>query len=210
LLLVAEVTMNARAEQKQRSHEEILRSATRLFRSRGINAASVGEVMRGAGLTVGGFYAHFPSKEALLEEALRRALGSMRERLLAHIDETPAADRAALLLRRYLSRSHREDREDGCPLPAMMSELAAQGDSVRGTLASELEACALAFAPHLPDACDAPPRERALALLCLMYGGLAVSRAVGAGPLSDEILRACRSFGLAALRGPAPHIPGGM
>jgi TetR/AcrR family transcriptional repressor of nem operon len=198
--------MNARAEQKQRSHEEILRSATKLFRSRGVNAASVGEVMRGAGLTVGGFYAHFPSKEALVEAALRRALGIMRERLLDRIEETPASEQARLLLRRYLSRSHREDREEGCPLPAMMSELPSQGDGVRDALASELEACAQAFAPFLPQTGEATPtpRERALALLCLMYGGLAVSRALGSTPLSDEILRACRAFGLAALRPSSP------
>jgi TetR/AcrR family transcriptional repressor of nem operon len=71
--------MSAKSEQKQRSHARILDSAMSLIRARGIGGASVSEVMKGAGLTVGGFYAHFGSKDALVDAALRKTLSALRE-----------------------------------------------------------------------------------------------------------------------------------
>src|ERR1700722_20967508 len=110
--------MSAKEEQKERSHGSILESAARLLRERGISGARVADVMRGAGLTVGGFYAHFGSKEALVDEVLRRTATEMRGRLFARLDEKPPADRAEVVLKRYLSPAHRADFEQGCPLPA--------------------------------------------------------------------------------------------
>ena len=100
--------MSARAEQKERSHESILESAARLVREKGISGAGVAEVMKGAALTVGGFYAHFASKDALVDETLRRTGAGLRERLFARIEEKPEADRAEVLLKRYLSADHRD------------------------------------------------------------------------------------------------------
>src|SRR3984957_14033559 len=100
--------MNAKTEQKERTHQAILASAGRLLREKGISGASVGEVMKGAGLTVGGFYAHFGSKDDLIEEALRRAGRRIREILFARLEEKPEADRAEVVLKRYLSAAHRD------------------------------------------------------------------------------------------------------
>ena len=77
--------MSVKAEQKEKSLERILESAARLLRARGIAGAGVAEVMKGASLTVGGFYAHFASKEALVNEALGRSAATTRERLFARI-----------------------------------------------------------------------------------------------------------------------------
>src|SRR5579862_8577658 len=101
--------MNAKAEQKERSHQTILESAARLLRERGIAGARIADVMQGAGLTVGGFYAHFASKEALIEEALLRTADDLRALLFAKIDEKPAGDRAVVILKRYLSPDHRDE-----------------------------------------------------------------------------------------------------
>src|SRR5271170_4068750 len=86
-----EGAMTTKDQQKERSHATILESAARLLRERGISGARVADVMKGAGLTVGGFYAHFGSKEELIDEVLRRAATGMRERLFARLDEKPAA-----------------------------------------------------------------------------------------------------------------------
>src|SRR3954465_11064560 len=94
-------------DQKALSHETILESAARLVRERGIAGVPVAEVMKGAGLTVGGFYAHFASKTALIDEALRRIAAGVRERLFERIEEKPPADRAEVILKRYLSPAHR-------------------------------------------------------------------------------------------------------
>src|SRR2546422_11122896 len=109
--------MNAKVERKERSHESILQSAARLVREKGISGAGVADVMKGAALTVGGFYAHFSSKDELVEETLRRTGATLRERLFARLDEKSEADRAATILKRYLSPEHRDGGTPGCPMP---------------------------------------------------------------------------------------------
>ncbi|APR86689.1 Transcriptional regulator, TetR family protein [Minicystis rosea] len=191
--------MNAKTEQKQRTHEAILESAARLLRERGLRAPSVADVMGGAGLTVGGFYAHFQSKDALFDEVLRRTYRAMWERMLGQVKGETANERALSVLRRYLSRSHRDGAEEGCPLPATVGEVSAAGEPFRGTLAAELDAYADAYASLLP---GPNARRTALGLIALMYGGLSLARAVQGTPLSDAILAACRELGAAALSTP--------
>jgi TetR/AcrR family transcriptional repressor of nem operon len=194
--------MNAKAEQKERSHETILDSAARLVRQKGIAGASVADVMRGAGLTVGGFYAHFATKDALVAEVFRRTAASLRERLFARLDEKPAADRAEVVLKRYLSAQHRDDVERGCSLPAVVGEVGTTAPEHAGVLAQQVAALASGLEEHLPSRPEAPPkRALALGLVALMVGGLSLSRALRGTDLSDEVLRACRALGRLALRG---------
>jgi TetR/AcrR family transcriptional repressor of nem operon len=196
--------MNAKAEQKERSHETILDSAARLVRQKGIAGASVADVMRGAGLTVGGFYAHFASKDALVAEVFRRTAASLRERLFARLEEKPAADRAEVVLKRYLSAAHRDDVERGCSLPAVVGEVGTTAPEHAGVLAQQVAALASGLEEHLPSRPEAPPkRALALGLVALMVGGLSLSRALRGTDLSDEVLRACRALGRLALRGDA-------
>jgi len=194
--------MSSRAEQKEKTHEEILSSAARLLREHGISGASVAEVMKGAGLTVGGFYAHFASKEELIDAALRRTLGGLRTKLLGGLDEKTPTERIETVLRRYLSRAHRDEVSEGCPLPAVLGEIATdERAGQREILADELTRFANELDALYPPAQGVPQRQRALAMIALMAGGLSLARAVRATPLSDEILRACRAYGRAALRG---------
>ncbi len=190
----------AKAEQKDRSHATILESAARLMRERGIAGASVADVMKGAGLTVGGFYAHFASKQALVESTLRRTAQVMRARLLARIDSKPALDRAEIIVKRYLSAAHRDDLSNGCALPAVVGEIAATATEHRDALNEQLQAFAGDLAPHLPPHVPTSPRQLALGLIALMYGGLTLARAVRGTELSDEILQACRALSRLALR----------
>jgi TetR/AcrR family transcriptional regulator, transcriptional repressor for nem operon len=187
--------MGAKEEQKERSHESILRSAAQLLRERGIAGARVAEVMRGAGLTVGGFYAHFASKEALIDEVLERAAGAMSERLFARLDEKPPSARAGIVLRRYLSAAHRDATETGCPLPAVVGEVGTTASEHGDAIARQIGAMARELERHLPVAPGIPGRHVALGLIALMVGGLSLSRALRGTPLSDEVLKACRAFG---------------
>src|SRR6266478_2353162 len=115
--------MNAKVERKERSHESILQSASRLVREKGISGAAVADVMKGAALTVGGFYAHFSSKDELVDETLRRTGAVLRERLFARLEQKLDTDRAEVLLDRYLSTEHRDGTRLGCPLPAVVGEI---------------------------------------------------------------------------------------
>jgi TetR/AcrR family transcriptional regulator, transcriptional repressor for nem operon len=194
--------MSLKAEQKERSHETILESASRLLREKGISGARVADVMKGAGLTVGGFYAHFGSKEELIDEVIERASASMRDRLFARLDEKPAADRAEVVLKRYLSALHRDETERGCPLPAVVGEAGTTLPEYGPVLSTQVIRMAALLAEQLPDSQRTiPPRALALGLVALMVGGLSLSRAVRGTDLSDEVLKACRAVGRAVLRG---------
>ncbi len=182
-------------EQRKQSHETILESAARLLRMRGISGARVAEVMKGAGLTVGGFYAHFASKEALIDDAFRRASAQSRERLFDRIDEKPAEARLEVLIKRYLSPRHRDDFERGCALPATVTEIATTATEHQGVLKEHLDALALGLERYLPARKSLSKRHVALGLAALMYGGLSLSRALRGTPMSDEFLKACRAFG---------------
>lgn len=198
--------MSAKEEQKERSHGSILESAGRLLRERGISGARVADVMKGAGLTIGGFYAHFASKEELVDEVLGRAAAGMRERLFARLDEKPAADRAEVVLKRYLSPAHRDDTESGCPLPAVVGEVGTTAPEHRDALGAQIDAMASELAMHLPaPESGTPKRYVALGLVALMYGGLSISRALRGTELSDEMLKACRALGRIAARNDSRH-----
>jgi TetR/AcrR family transcriptional regulator, transcriptional repressor for nem operon len=194
--------VTAKQAQKELSHETILASAARVLRERGIAGMSVSEVMKGAGLTVGGFYAHFTSKEALVNDTLRDAAADMRERLFRGLEAKPAEARAEVVLKRYLNTTHRDASAEGCPFPAVVGEIGTTSPDHGETLGEELAALAAELQRVLPER-DGPlaPRQLALALLALMIGGLALSRALR-GTLSQDVLRACRDVGIAMTRKP--------
>ena len=187
--------MNAKVEQKERTHQAILTSACKLLREKGIGGARVADVMSGAGLTVGGFYAHFASKEALVDEAIRRTAEFMRGKLFERIEEKPLAARAEVVLKRYLSTAHRDDPANGCPLPAIVGEVSTTTTEHKSVLAEQLSELADEVTMHLPKGDAASKRGTALGMIALMYGGISLARAVKGTELSDEILRACRAFG---------------
>lgn len=193
--------MNAKLEKKERSHETILDSAARLVRERGISGASVADVMKGAGLTVGAFYAHFGSKEELIDEALRRTGALLRERLFSRIDDKPKADHVEVLLKRYLSAAHRDEQTLGCPLPAVVGEIGTTAPEHAPVLAEQVDALCTQLEEHLPREGALRRRTLAIGLLALMVGGLSLARALRGTELSDEVIRACRALGAAAARG---------
>jgi TetR/AcrR family transcriptional regulator, transcriptional repressor for nem operon len=193
--------VNAKTEQKERSHQTILESAARLLHEKGISGARVADVMNGAALTVGGFYAHFSSKDELVDEALRRTGAELRNHLFARLDEKPEADRPEVILKRYLAPAHRDASSTlGCPLPAVVGEVGTSAPQHREVLAEQVQAMAAGLEEHLPAGRLIPRRQMAIALVALMYGGLSLARALRGTELSDEMLRACRKLGAAAIR----------
>lgn len=175
-----------RAERKRATHERILASAASLIRTRGLEGASVADVMAGAGLTVGGFYAHFKNKSVLLAEGLRAALKDGHARLTEGLTAPPGPARVRAVLRRYLTSAHRDDPARGCPLPAVLGEVPRQDPAVREVLAWAVEG----WVKGLTGASHGPHRAAALRAFALSIGALALARALGPGPLSDEVLRA--------------------
>jgi TetR/AcrR family transcriptional regulator, transcriptional repressor for nem operon len=179
--------MNAKHERKAKTHLEIVRSASALLRTRGIAAASVANVMGDLGLTVGGFYAHFKSKDALIAKALDSVMSDSWRALIERHAGQPLAQRLGAIADGYLTASHRDKRGDGCPMPAIASELPAQDRSVRKAFQAALERNLqlLREATQLGD-------DEALAAVALLVGSLAIARATHGSELSDRILAAGR------------------
>ena len=189
--------MNQKTKQKQMSRDAIAASAAALLRQRGIRASSVMDIMKGAGLTVGGFYNHFDSKEELFVETLRNATSANWDQLLKSAKGDSPRSRALSMIRRYLSREHRDNKETGCLLPSAAPEVARTGEPYRSALEKELSTVVSSLANML-DAGD-ESREKSLGLIALMYGGLSLSRAVADTRLSDEFLRAAKKLAERAL-----------
>lgn len=184
--------MGAKAEQKGRSRERIIASAGGLIRENGIAGTSVADVMGGAGMTVGGFYAHFPSKRELMAETLRTTLRDSMALLATVAGDRRGADWIAAVARAYLSRTHRDNPASGCPLPATAGEIGSAGRDLREVLAEEISAMAGRLEGHLEEDGARHPRGEALAGIATMIGGLTLARATKGTPVSDEVLEACR------------------
>ena len=180
--------MNQKTKQKQKSREAIAASAVALLRERGIKASSVMDVMKGAGLTVGGFYNHYDSKEELFVETLRNAASATWDHLLKSANGDSPRSRTLSVIRRYLSRKHRDNKETGCLLPSAAPEVARVGEPYRSELEKELSGFVRSLANMLDGGGES--REKAIGLIALMYGALSLSRAVADTRLSDEFLRA--------------------
>ena len=189
--------MNQRTRQKQKSREAIAASAAALLLERGIKASSVMDVMKRAGLTVGGFYSHYDSKEDLFVETLRNAASANWDHLLKSAKGGTPRSRTLSVIRQYLSLEHRDNKEAGCPLPSAAPEIARDGEPYRSALENELSG----FVGSLANIIDAgaESREKALGLIALMYGALSLSRAVAGTRLSDEFLKAGRKLAERAL-----------
>lgn len=188
--------MSIRATQKADSRQRIVEAAGYRLRENGAAGTGVVEVMADAGLTHGGFYAHFDSKESLLTAALQEAMLS-RGGWLAGLDEMPRKKRVKVLLERYLNPQHRDNPRDGCPLPAVAPDMVNRESAMQPVFAQELETSIAAITRLLrPESgSSAAARADAVAALSLCVGGLLLARAVGDDDLSVEILNATRQAG---------------
>lgn len=186
----------SKAERWERTHTQLRRTAATLLRTRGLRLPSVAEVMQGAQLTVGGFYGHWASKEALFEEALRETLRGSWGQVVEQARGDTARERLQSIARRYLSRAHRDTPELGCPLPTTLGDVAVLGEPYRGAVAEELEAL-VAGLGRVAEPIGG--KQLALGLFALMVGGLGLARATAGTALSDAILTASRALAQAAL-----------
>ncbi|RKG92198.1 TetR/AcrR family transcriptional regulator [Corallococcus terminator] len=187
--------MTQKTEQKQKSHDAILASAAALLLERGIQASSIMDVMKGAGLTVGGFYGHFESKEHLFTETIRGTARAVWNKLLHKAKEDAPEAPALKVLERYLSRKHRDAFTPTCPLPSITADVSRTGEPYRGALEAELQEFVQSFAELLGPNANARHREKALAAIALMYGALSLSRAIRGTKLSDDFLEAAKKAG---------------
>jgi TetR/AcrR family transcriptional repressor of nem operon len=181
---------------KERAAENraaLIRTAGHLFRERGIDGVGVAEISKAAGLTHGALYAQFPSKQALVAEALAQGLAGSRDRMIA--SEPDGAPTLPELLDRYLALDHRDNLAGGCAMAASASEIARQDEAVSARFAEGFEQLVgMVQATLEATTTTADDRARALTITAAMIGGVAMARAAAKSrpDLSDEIMAAVR------------------
>ena len=181
------------ADRKAETRSRVLAEAARAIREVGPDGISVAEVMSAVGLTHGGFYAHFASKDALVAAALDRMFDDMRERFARSTDGHGAAEGLARYIEFYLSPRHRDARGTGCPLPALSADLPRLGPEARARYGAGVAALTERLAGHIARLRRTPAGPLAASVVAELVGALALARAVADPAQSDAILAASRT-----------------
>ncbi len=185
--------MRYAADHKEQTRRRILDAAAVVFRRKGFQGGSVDDVMAEAGLTAGGFYAHFASKDELFAEAMVQTLSEARVLRGKDDESLSGAERVCSIARKYLSRAHLKMVEQGCVMPPLLADIARQSASTRRSIQNVVSEAVATLEPHLRSNNASDP-DRAYAFLALMVGGMTLARSVADEKLSDRILAACRAL----------------
>jgi TetR/AcrR family transcriptional repressor of nem operon len=183
-----------------KTRERIVETASKQFRRYGISDAGLSRLMAAAGLTHGGFYRHFASKDQLVAEACDKALISLTDGLAAHIAGKSPNRALPLLLEKYLSRTHRDQPATGCVLAALGSELARSDAPTRDAAVNGFLRLSGLIARQLKTLPAHEAQGRSLAIAAAMVGAITLSRIITDAPTSNALLRATKSFILKTAR----------
>lgn len=177
----------ATTRSKEASHDRIVDAASRAIRRSGYHGTGVADIMKAAGLTHGGFYAHFPSREAMLAEAADRA-GCESVEQMSRIAASALPEHALQsMIGAYLSKEHVESVETGCATAALASEMPRQAPEVRRAATRRIKEMIDLVSRQLPDWGKPGAHEHALATVATMVGALVLARAVDDPRLSDAL-----------------------
>jgi TetR/AcrR family transcriptional repressor of nem operon len=183
--------MRVSREQASENRERVLDVAAKLFRERGFNGVGVAELMKEAGLTHGGFYGQFESKEDLMAQASARASAGLLEWWRESAARSP--DPLSALVASYVSVSHRDEPGGGCIVSALGGEAVREGPKVRRVVSDAAKALLETLAEAVPGKSKVEKRQRAEVTLASMVGAIVLARAVDDEALSKEILRAVKT-----------------
>ena len=170
---------------KAETHTRIVKVAAKRFRELGLEGIGVADVMREAGVTVGGFYKHFGSRDELVVEALAAAFKDL------DVWEEHTADMAHLL-QNYLTEAHRDAPGTGCAMGALVGDMTRGSKSARALYTARVKRSLASFSALLPSNRRSDKRRRALLILSALLGAINLSRAVSDPNLSREILHGVR------------------
>jgi TetR/AcrR family transcriptional regulator, transcriptional repressor for nem operon len=187
--------MRVSREQAIQNRERIVEAAAQLFRERGFDGIGVADLMKEAGLTHGGFYGHFSSKEDLIAEASARALTHSLAGW-SKVADRASGDPLSAVARFYLSSRHRDNPGAGCLLAALGPDVSRQGRAVRHTVTDYVRSACDLLATLVPGKSKAARRQKAISTYATLVGAMVIARAVDDPALSQEVLDA----GLASVK----------
>ncbi len=180
--------MKVTREQAAQNRDRVLDVAAQLFRERGFNGIGVADLMKSAGLTHGGFYGQFASKQDLMAQSCSRASQDTLKKFQAAANRTPGSPLTGVA-QMYLSTLHRDQPGHGCLIAALGAEAAREGPPLRRALSESVQSVVALLAGWVQGRTKAIRRERALSAYASMVGALVLARAVDDEALSNEILQ---------------------
>jgi TetR/AcrR family transcriptional repressor of nem operon len=178
---------------KEETHKALLNVAAAQLREKGPDRLSIAQVMKAVGLTHGGFYAHFKSKDALLNETLQDVFSRSKRRFARALEGLPPKHALATYIDFYVSEAHRDNAGNGCPITALSSDMPRQSKKFRAAFEAGVKGLAASLAERMTAAGIADAQALAPSILSAMAGAVALSRTISDRSLSDELLASSRA-----------------
>ncbi len=186
--------MRYRPEHKAQVRQQIVKDASRRVRAQGLSGAAVATVMRDAGLTHGGFYKHFGSKDELLQESLSDAFQQMADSLAQAAEQSPPGTAWKTIVKTYLSAEHCNHAEAGCPLAALAPELARVDKPIKPRIVNELTIYKSRLLPFMPGRRTADKERAFIAIFSTMLGAIGIARILPNPQARASVLATAREF----------------
>ena len=180
--------MRVSREKAAQNRQRIIEVAAKLFRERGFDGIGVADLMKSAGLTHGGFYGNFESKEDLMMQAATHALEGSFDRF-KNVADRGGKNALSIVASTYLSSGHRDQPGEGCAMAALGAEAARHDSPLRAVFRKSVQSMVELLTQLVPGKSKRAKRERALATFASMVGAMVLARAVDDAELSDEVLR---------------------
>jgi TetR/AcrR family transcriptional regulator, transcriptional repressor for nem operon len=187
-IILEEDHMGYSKAQKAKTHKRIVAIASKRFREKGLEGFGIAELMKEAGLTVGGFYKHFDSRDELVAEAVGSAFGAWQRRVDAAASGGPPVSLAELI-DDYVSDAHRKNPGTGCAFSALAPEIARSDKRTRAVTSEQVRNDLELITGLLPGKDQRDARSKAILAFSALVGAMALARAVSDESLSREILK---------------------
>jgi TetR/AcrR family transcriptional regulator, transcriptional repressor for nem operon len=179
-------------EHKVRTHRRIVRNASRQLRAKGLNGPAVTTLMKASGLTHGGFYRHFGSRDDLVVEAVEEALAELRDRLIAAAKRSDPGEGWKAMVRSYLSLERCDRADEGCPIAALAPDMARTRPAVKQRIAAAILKFRQELLPFMPGRNAEEKAANFLAIFSSMVGSIAIARMMPDSAVRQRILATVR------------------
>src|SRR5580698_6753836 len=188
------INVRYRPEHKLETHQKIVKDASRRVRAEGLKGAAVSAIMKDAGLTHGGFYKHFGSKDDLLLESLREGFREIEDTLVLAAGQSPPGEAWKAIVRIYLSLELCEHPERGCPLAALSPELARADKRMKPQIVAELVNYKSRMLPFMPGQRAADKERAFFAIFSTMIGAVEIARMLPDRAMREKVLASTTDF----------------
>jgi TetR/AcrR family transcriptional repressor of nem operon len=186
--------MRYQPEHKAETHRKIVKDASRRIRTEGLTGAAVSSVMRDAGLTHGGFYKHFASKDELLVESLGESFRQITERLVHAAEQSQSEEPWKAIVKTYLSLEYCDHAERGCPLTTLGPELARVDKKMKGRIFAELVNYRDRMIPFMPGRRTVDKERAFFQIFSTMIGAIEIARLLPGPEIREQVLASAKDL----------------